>query len=399
MKRKALFVGVNRYEDTQIRDLKYSLRDAHFLRAIFESLGFQTDVLEDPERNEVFRAVKEFTSDLGPDDLFLFYFAGHGWTTSSGKHLLFCTDDMYEDLRDDDAGVYFDKLKRKTEAGGFDRAFVLDACRSDFLAGARGSDSTTRDMRPIAELAKNAGRKSSLAVLRSCSKYEHAIELDSRRQGLFTLAMIDVIKSAQESGSELFFAEAFCDAVSERMGQIARLEGVVLTQTPEYAKSGKAPRLIDGKPCTPDGTGFADKPHVGGESRAEKPVAGLSERDDATGDEVRLPGRPVDLYQYLLGKCGMLDELKRFRALVMPAGADRNAAYAHCIVSGKREFVRFVDSMPRFADKAMEHQAEHYRVALKDWLNLHLGEYSGEERRLLDVLYRNVSDADGRDGI
>lgn len=32
MKRKALFIGVNKYEDNQIRDLDYSLSDAHAKR-------------------------------------------------------------------------------------------------------------------------------------------------------------------------------------------------------------------------------------------------------------------------------------------------------------------------------------------------------------------------------
>lgn len=250
MKRKALFVGVNEYEDAQIRDLNYSLSDAHALKTLFELFGYETDILENPAKSDVFSAVKKMTGDLSAGDLFFFYFAGHGWTTTSGKHLLFCKDDMYEDLRDEDAGISFNKLKRKT-TGVYNRAFVLDACRSDFITGTRGDDTTTRDLRPIGELVKDAPTTSSLAVLRSCSKYEHALEIESRKHGLFTLAMMDVLRASKESGAELLFGESLCDAVTQKMADIARAEGIVAEQTPEFAKSGIAQVLVSGRTVPP----------------------------------------------------------------------------------------------------------------------------------------------------
>ena len=253
MKRRALFIGVNEYEDPQIRDLNYSLSDAHALKTLFELFGYQTDILENPAKSDVFSTIRKMTSDLAAGDLFFFYFAGHGWTTTTGKHLLFCSDDMYEDLRYEyNVGIPFDILKKRTEAGGYNRAFVLDACRSDFITGTRGDDATTRDLRPIGELVKDAPTKSSLAVLRSCSKYEHALEIESRKHGLFTLAMMDVLRSSKESGAELLFGESLCDAVTQKMTVIACAEGIVAAQTPEFAKSGAAQVLISGRKAPPD---------------------------------------------------------------------------------------------------------------------------------------------------
>ena len=148
-------------------------------------------------------------------------------------------------------GIPFDILKKRTEAGGYNRAFVLDACRSDFITGTRGGDETTRDLRPIGELVKDAPTKSSLAVLRSCSKYEHALEIESRKHGLFTLAMMDVLRSSKEAGTELLFGESLCDAVTKKMVYIARAEGIAAAQTPEFAKSGIAQVLINGRKVPP----------------------------------------------------------------------------------------------------------------------------------------------------
>ena len=248
MKRRALFVGVNKYEDDQIRDLECSLSDAHALKTMFELFDYQSDILENPSKSEVFRAVRQMTADLSAGDLFFFYFAGHGWTTTAGKHLLFCADDQYEDLRYDyNVGIPFDILKKRTESGGYNRAFVLDACRSDFITGTRGDDATTRDLRPIGELVRDAPSRSSLAVLRSCSQYEHALEVKARKHGLFTLAMMDVLRASREGGMELLFGESLCDAVTDKMRCIAREEGITAEQTPEFAKSGAAQVLVEGR--------------------------------------------------------------------------------------------------------------------------------------------------------
>ncbi len=187
MKRKALFVGVNEYKDTQIRNLKYAVGDAFAVGTLFEEMGYTTEILENPQKMEVRIALEKITSDLKPGDFFLFYFAGHGFT-SEGKHLLFCTDDRLEDLRVGWAGLPFTLLEMQTKKGGYGRAFVLDACQSDFFTGLRGSDTAARDLVPIASLVPKAeAGAGAFAVLRSCSISEHSLEIASRRHGLFTL--------------------------------------------------------------------------------------------------------------------------------------------------------------------------------------------------------------------
>ena len=247
MKRKALFVGVNHYEDPQIRDLDYSLGDAYELKALFGSLGYATDILEDPGRSDVYRTLKSFTSDLSDGDVFLFFFAGHGWTAEGGRHLLFCSDDLYENLRYQDAGIPYDLLVAKTDGGGYHRAFVLDACRSDFMTGARGGDATTRDLVPVGDMVRDASGRGGCAVIRSCSRYEHALEIKSRKHGLFTLALMDVLKATQEEGAGLLFGEGLCDSVAARMSSISLSEGIKAAQTPEFARRGPAVPLVEAR--------------------------------------------------------------------------------------------------------------------------------------------------------
>ena len=246
MKRKALFIGVNEYKDSEIRNLSCSLRDAMSMHDIFEELGYQTDLLENPSKGDVFQTVRKMTSDMVGGDQFLFYFAGHGFT-DSGQHLLFCADDMHEHLRFHRAGIPFDLLELETRNGGYDRVFLLDACQSDFLTGTRGNDATTRDMVAIGNMVPSAEvAPGAFYVLRSCSKYEHALEIESRKHGLFTLAMISVLRQSKHEGLELRFDDTLRETVRESMWGIASSEGISAKQTPESDGRGGRQVLMGG---------------------------------------------------------------------------------------------------------------------------------------------------------
>jgi len=111
MKRHALFVGVNHYDGKAFKNLQYSISDAVALSGVFATRGFDVEVLDNPKAEVVFGAVERNTSDLGSGDVFFFFFAGHGFTSPDGAHLLFCRDDMQRLLRVNAAGVRVDALE------------------------------------------------------------------------------------------------------------------------------------------------------------------------------------------------------------------------------------------------------------------------------------------------
>ena len=260
MKRKALFIGVNDYGDPAIRNLSCSVRDAISMHDIFEELGYQTNLLENPGKGDVFHAVRKITSDMAAGDQFLFYFAGHGFT-DSGQHLLFCADDIHEHLRFHRAGIPFDLLELETRKGGYGRAFLLDACQSDFLTGTRGEDATTRDLVAISDMVpKSEDVTGAFYVLRSCSKYEHALEIESRKHGLFTLAMIDILRQSKNSGMELLFSDSLRETVRAKMYCTAQAEGITARQPPESDGRGAVQVLNSGRKVPPDFVSSANAP-------------------------------------------------------------------------------------------------------------------------------------------
>ena len=244
MKAKALFIGVDRYEDSEIRNLECASCDAKELAACFTGFGFDSTVLLNPKRYEVEQAVKTSTAGLGPGDVFLFFFAGHGFAATGGQDLLFCSDDMFDRLRYNRAGIPFDLIRDESGTCGCHRLFLLDACRSDFQTGLRGTGGE-RDLCPLSEMAVADGEEGTVAILRSCKQYQCSRELASHRHGLFTLALMDVLGWLKEIRRSIAFDDSLRKNISERMRKIGKLNGFAVRQEPEFMSSGQTEVVFD----------------------------------------------------------------------------------------------------------------------------------------------------------
>ena len=244
MKRHALLVGVNNYADKSIRPLRYSIPDASVLADRFKGLGYKTRLLSDPTESELTAAVEESAAGLGHGDVFLFFFAGHGFTAQDGAHLLFCKDSRQKLLRVNGAGVKVNALEALTDDGGFHRAFLLDSCRTDCFAGMAGrGGGATRDLDFVAipECTQASG---SFFLLRSCDKFCPSLEFDLIGHGLFTQGLLDAMdaRDVRLAGCDTFFAEAVC----AKMAHIQRGFSVPVPQRPSIGEcSGPVFSLFD----------------------------------------------------------------------------------------------------------------------------------------------------------
>ncbi|MBR4171240.1 MAG: SUMF1/EgtB/PvdO family nonheme iron enzyme [Kiritimatiellae bacterium] len=243
MKRKALFVGVNEYQDAQIENLRYAVGDASEIQAQFKFCGFETKLLPDPARGDVEKWVEAMTAGLGTGDLFVFYFAGHGFMSpGGGDELLFCKDDKYANLQYNRAGIPFSMLRDITLRNGQNSIFILDACRSNFFSGQRGK-AKPRDLVPMSAMMGNRGG-GTYAVWRSCGSGQSALELESLGHGIFTYAIDRVMTHCRDKKQELVFGNSFLKQVYERMGEAARANSCYTGQKPESEKTVDWPRIV-----------------------------------------------------------------------------------------------------------------------------------------------------------
>ena len=243
MKRHALFVGVNDYADNAFKKLRYSLSDAVALSGAFAARGFDVEVLSNPKADAVLAAVERKASGLGPGDVFLFFFAGHGFTAPDGSHLLICANDRRAYLRHNRAGIPVDLLEEITNGCGCNRAFLLDACRTDVFAGVENRGAETRDL-ALVSLPDAKVHAGTCCVLRSCDRFCPAMEFDDLGHGVFTRAVMDVL--GDDSFCATPFGEKFVAGIRSRMRGILSAHSAVGTQNPCFQTNGEAFFLFDG---------------------------------------------------------------------------------------------------------------------------------------------------------
>jgi tetratricopeptide (TPR) repeat protein len=239
MKRHALFVGVDRYADGHIPNLSCAVNDATDLNGFFKfGAGYdRVELLPNPAgKKEVLSAVRSLTSGLDRGDFFLFFFAGHGFRVGE-NHVLVCANDLYEDVKYEDDGLPLGQLKRRL-SGAFDSALLLDACQSDILATRGGEGIAERDLSLILETPFERRGCGALTVVTSCDAGQTAAELSERRHGLFTTALLDLLKEAQGAHARLPLSDAFRVSLGRRMGEIAARYGLPSEQRPRFSCTG-----------------------------------------------------------------------------------------------------------------------------------------------------------------
>lgn len=246
MKRHALFVGVDLYADGHIPDLSCAVSDATDLHGFFKyGAGYDRVVLlQNPAgKKDVLGAVRELTAGLGSGDFFLFFFAGHGFRVGE-NHVLVCAKDDYEDVKYEDDGLPLGQLKRRL-SGAFDCALFLDACQSDILATRGGEGIAERDLSLILEdVPRTDCSNGALAVVTSCDAGQTAAELSEARHGLFTMAMLDMLKEAQGAHTRLELSDNFRMNLGQRMKQIAADSRLSTEQRPRFSCTGDSCLVI-----------------------------------------------------------------------------------------------------------------------------------------------------------
>ena len=305
MKRVALVVGINEYEDRQIKTLKCAEDDALEMCVALKGLGY--DPVErltgKVASRRILREARELTQGLEPGDLFLFFFAGHG-VAPQGRNLLLGHDAELGYIEEGESvgTAPMRLLKRNTEGVvGLNRAFMIDACRDNVHEGKRGAVEGLQGAegyRTIFARERGVEARGSCALLCSCDEGQQAQEIEAIGHGVFTLALLEMFEESRREGKELRLADELQDRLRERMSSIARRHNYAGDQNPwvQRGGSGEAPVLVEGRPAEPESPGAVRAeaptrvvtPHplpevvwfaaTGGGAHAEVPEADIADR-------------------------------------------------------------------------------------------------------------------------
>ena len=214
MKKYALVVGIGEYSDPEITNLSFAAKDAQEVGlCLKDACGFEKVRLlvsggeSEPHRIAIVDALHNLAPILTQDDLFLFYFAGHGIQTQRGAHLLTVNSRIrMPELESLSMDILKDCLSDIESAY---RILILDACRNDPRKGMGDEDNLltpdfSRDIINAAQIPAE-GRVPSTCVLFSCSQGQRAYEYADREHGAFTYYLLEGLRgSALDDQNRLF---------------------------------------------------------------------------------------------------------------------------------------------------------------------------------------------------
>jgi helicase len=192
---RGLFVGIDRYQSSDIDELVCAARDAIALHALFsDTLGGSSVILMDADATRE-RIAAEFQALASCDsaDTVVIAFSGHG----SETHEIAAYDTLLDDL--DNTAISLDQLQDWFSAVPARRViFILDSC----FSGGIGSkvlrvDAKPRDMRSTeARLAQLAGE--GRIIFTASSANEAAYELNRHGHGFLTYYLLEALRGPEE---------------------------------------------------------------------------------------------------------------------------------------------------------------------------------------------------------
>jgi WD40 repeat protein len=188
-----LAVGINKYKNPKLT-LNYAKPDAEsFIKmvdqksSLFKSVELHTLYDEEATRTTILKKLDELASKINPEDVFIFYYAGHGSMVDNLFYFIPTESSRLYDVvalnkEAIEASLLQDKFKN---INALKQLIIMDACQSGGsveLLATRGA----AEEKAIAQLSRSAG----IHVMASAGSEQFATEFTELGHGLFTYVLI-----------------------------------------------------------------------------------------------------------------------------------------------------------------------------------------------------------------
>ena len=193
-----LSIGINDYKNEKY-DLNFAKNDAKSFtntlkkgsKSIFNEIYEYNISDNDATKENVKSKMLEITKNIGPEDVFIFYYAGHGVMSLDEFYLvmnnvtnLYGDDEMLKQK----AVSAHELLELSKEISAQKQLFVLDACQSGGALTALAQRGAARE-KSLAQLARSSGTY----FLTASQDAQFANEAGDLKHGLFTYAILEIL--------------------------------------------------------------------------------------------------------------------------------------------------------------------------------------------------------------
>jgi hypothetical protein len=229
-----LAVGINKYQNSAY-NLNYAQPDAEAFidkirltgKNIFKSINPIEIYDENATKENIVSAFKSIMVKAKPEDVFLFFYAGHG--TLDEEH-----NDEYYLVPTDITKLYGDptQLQAKgvsaTELKGFltqvksqKQIILMDACHSGGALKTLGVRAAATDEKAIVQLARSSG----VVMIASSGTKQYATEFDQLKHGVFTYALLEALDGRADNGDKKITVNELKFFMEERVPELTKQYG------------------------------------------------------------------------------------------------------------------------------------------------------------------------------
>jgi hypothetical protein len=208
-KRWAVLVGVGEYDDERYGALPLCLHDVTAIAQVLYGSGsnggfthesicvLADDTRHKPTRENVLSALETMADNTEPDDLFLFYYTGHGDFAQDEAYLV-ARDGIFDDLKDTALSISRVKAIMQS-ARARAKVIILDACHS----GANLNSKGPRRMQPKYQ-ERVFHQAKGMAILASCDRDQLSYPWEKQKRSVYTYFLLEALRGKADEDRKGF---------------------------------------------------------------------------------------------------------------------------------------------------------------------------------------------------
>jgi len=204
-------IGIDKYKNKKY-NLNYARADALAVRALiqeksgslFENIQVYELFDEEATSDNIKTTFQQITSVSGPQDVFTFFYAGHGvmLTDQEGEEQFYLAPyevtSLYSERRIHKSGISGQQLVEfSRDIPATKQLYIIDACQAGSISDAFALRGAAEE-KALAQLARSAG----VHVVASTGSEQFATEFKELGHGLFTYALIQAVEGAADGAPE-----------------------------------------------------------------------------------------------------------------------------------------------------------------------------------------------------
>jgi WD40 repeat protein len=229
-----LAVGINKYQN-EAYNLNYAQPDAKSLVAklnekgkkLFKEINRIEIYDEDATRENIVMAFKTMMTRAKPEDVFLFYYAGHGTLDEENNDEYYLVPTNITKLYGDPEqlqkkGISATELKDLlTQIKSQKQVILMDACHSGGALKSLNVRAAATDEKAIIQLARSSG----VVMLASSGTKQFATEFEELKHGVFTYALVEALEGKADTGDKKITVNELKFYMEERVPELTKKYG------------------------------------------------------------------------------------------------------------------------------------------------------------------------------